>query len=69
MNDKEFLFYIISEQADTNYPTGPRMTTRFQRYEDAAEAAKRASRIDYGMPYYVIEVCVVCNTITKIQES
>ena len=58
MIDKEFLFYMISD-SDERAPNGIRYNCEQRAYEDAKRFADKEKR-----PYYVIEVSMLCNTVS-----
>lgn len=60
MKDKEFMFYMISP-SQTAKPDG----TRYETFKIAKAAAERFSN-HYNCKYYVIECCMVCNTVSEI---
>ena len=60
MTDKEYMFYMISP-LQTAKPDG----TRYENYQMAKEAAERFSEKE-NRKYYVIECCMVCNTVAEI---
>lgn len=63
MNDKEFMFYMISA-----YPAQISHKTRYFSLKYANDAAKRFSEHE-NRKYYVIECCMVCNTVAEIGGS
>lgn len=60
MKDKEFLFYMISDN-----PTQISHKTRYFSLIHATDAAERFSKSE-KRKYYVIECCMVCNTVAEI---
>ena len=60
MKDKEYLFYMVG-LSETAKPSG----TRYETFEVAKEAAERFSKSE-GRKHYVIECCMVCNTVAEI---
>lgn len=63
MNDKEFIFYMIG----TNEKYAPN-GLRFEKEKDAVETAIRLSEKE-GRTFYVIECCMVCNTVDIIEKE
>lgn len=60
MIDKEFIFYMVSD----NEKYAPKGLVRYETSEDALATAERLSA-RYGKTMYVIECCMVCNTVAK----
>ena len=63
MTDKEFTFYMVSENEEYA-PKG----IRTKNEKAATETAKRLSE-KYGKTFYVIEVCMVCNTVNIVGKA
>ena len=60
MKDKEFMFYMINP-----LPTTKPYGTRYETFKVAKETAERFSEKE-NRKYYVIECCMVCNTVAEI---
>ncbi|MBR0090197.1 MAG: hypothetical protein IJP92_00645 [Lachnospiraceae bacterium] len=63
MKDNEYMFYMISA-----YPSLISHKTRYFNFMHARDAAERFS-INENRKYYVIECCMVCNTVAEIGDD
>lgn len=63
MNDKEFIFYMVSDN-EKYAPKG----LRYKIQDDALATAERLST-RYGKTMYVIECCMVCNTVSAVKSG